>query len=164
MPVKFTYAKPLMKTWLLIHQIHRLMSRIENSLIADLSLTDKKNSVLHALTNFKKPVPVNDIAKWLDRNSNGISMLINRMGKDGFITKKRDMADQRVVRVEITQKGRRYFEKSKKGIDDAIKDIFCDLNEEELEKMSILLQKVRGRSLDFLKLSNRKEIIEILDE
>jgi DNA-binding MarR family transcriptional regulator len=164
MPIKFTWAKPLMKTWLLIHQIHRLMSRIENSLIADMGLTTRKNAVLLALKHLKKPVTVTDIAKWLDRNSNGISMLINRMEKDDLIIKKRDALDQRLVRVEISQKGKQYFQKAKKDTDEAIQEIFGDLNEEELEKVSILLQKVRGKALDFLELNNRKEITEVLED
>jgi MarR family transcriptional regulator, organic hydroperoxide resistance regulator len=164
MPVKFTFAKSWMRTWLLIHQIHRLLSRVQNSILADMGLTDRKHSVLLALKNLDNPVTINDIAKWLDRNSNGISMLINRMAKDGFIVKERDKKDQRIVRVEITLKGEQCFEKVKKVNRKIIQDMFCDINEKELEKMSNLLQKVRGRALDFLNLSNAKEITEILED
>ncbi|MBN2039427.1 MAG: MarR family transcriptional regulator [Spirochaetes bacterium] len=163
MPVKFSFTRPWMRTWLLINQIYRLLSRVENSLLAEVGLTDRKHSVLLALKHLKNPVTVSDIAKWLDRNPNGISMLVNRMAKDNFVIKERDKLDQRVVKVEISEKGEQCFDKVKTKNKEIMKNMFCDLNDEELEKISLLLQKVRGRALDFLNLSNAKEITEMLD-
>jgi DNA-binding MarR family transcriptional regulator len=49
-------------------------------------LTTRKHAVLFALRNLKSPVTVPDVARWLDCNPNGISMLVDRMVKDGLLT------------------------------------------------------------------------------
>lgn len=164
MPVKFTFQNPMLKTWLQIHQIHNLMRRVENSILSDLGLTDRKHSVLLALENLENPVSVTDVARWLDRNPNGISMLVNRMEKDGLVNKVRDQADQRVVRIEITKKGEDCFERSRKNTRDVIRNIFSGISEDDMLKMTGLLKGVREKALDYLKLDYGKEITEVLPD
>jgi DNA-binding MarR family transcriptional regulator len=51
------------------------------------------------------PVTVTDVAHWLDRKTNVISMLIDRMVKDGLVTRVQDMSNRRSLRLKITPKG-----------------------------------------------------------
>ncbi|MBN2039447.1 MAG: winged helix-turn-helix transcriptional regulator [Spirochaetes bacterium] len=160
---EFSTSYPRMRTWLLIHQVSRLLNVAEYSIFAKLGLRKKKHSVLLALKNLKNPVTVTDVARWLDRNSNGISMLINRMEKEGLIDKIRDMPDQRIVRLTITEKGEDYFEKGKLLNRELVKTIFNDIDEEDLEKLSILLQKLRKKTLDYLNKDPKFVIIDPLE-
>ena len=164
MPAKFTFAHPLMKTWLLIHQSHNLMTRSENAIFAGMGLTTRKHSVLLAIKNLKSPVTVTDVARWLDRNANGISMLVDRMVDDGLISRVRDMPDHRAVRLVITPQGEKCFEDANRLTRQFFRDIFSDISEEDLLKMSGLLEKVRGRALDFLAPERSKEPLQVISE
>lgn len=164
MPVKFTFANPIMKTWLLIHQSHNLMTRSENAVFAKLGLSTRKHSVLLAIKNIPSPVTVTDVARWLDRNANGISMLVDRMVKDGLVNRVRDMPDHRAVRLVITRKGEECIEEANRLTWQLFQNLFSEIGEEDLRKISSILEKVRGRALDLLKPDRAKEILQIIPE
>jgi len=140
------------------------MTRGENTIFATLGLTTRKHSVLLAIKNLKSPVTVTDVARWLDRNSNGISMLVDRMADDGLISRVRDMPDHRSVRLVITRKGEKSFEESNRLTRQFFRDIFSEISEEDMQKMGKLLEKVRGRALDFLAPDRSKEKLQVLLE
>jgi DNA-binding MarR family transcriptional regulator len=164
MPVKFTFANTLMKTWLLIHQSHNLMDRSENVVFAKLGLTTRKHSVLLAIDNLPDPVTVTDVATWLDRNSNGVSMLVDRMVKDGLISRIRDMPDRRSVRLRITPRGEKIIKESRRLTWQLFQTLFFEITEEELQKMAGLLEKVRRRAFDFLKEDQSTQKLQVIDE
>jgi MarR family transcriptional regulator, multiple antibiotic resistance protein MarR len=163
MPVKFAFSEPLSKTWLLVHQCHRLMTRMENQILTNVGLTTRKHAVLFALRNLPDPVTVTDVAHWLDRNPNGISMLVDRMLTDGLISRDRDMDDRRSVRLKITSKGEQAIDEGNKLTRQAFKELFGEISDEELKNVSKSLEKIRFKSLDFLKLEYAKHGVEILN-
>jgi DNA-binding MarR family transcriptional regulator len=164
MPVKFTFVNPLMKTWLLIHQSHNLMDRSENVVFNKMGLTTRKHSVLLAIDNLPDPVTVTNVANWLDRNSNGVSMLVDRMVKDGLISRVRDMPDRRSVRLRITPKGEKIFRESRRLTWQLFQTLFFEITEEELREMAGLLEKVRRRAFDFLKEDQPAQRLQVIDE
>jgi DNA-binding MarR family transcriptional regulator len=164
MPAKFTFVNPLMRTWLLIHQSHNLMNRSENAVFAKLGLTTRKHSVLLAIDNLPDPVTVTNVANWLDRNSNGVSMLVDRMVKDGLISRVRDMPDRRSVRLKITPRGEKLVEESRRLTWQLFQSLFFEIPEEELQKVGNLLEKVRGRAFDFLKVDQSTQRPQVIDE
>jgi len=84
MPVKFGFDTPILNTWLLIHQTFDMILRVEEKEFAKIGLTPQYNGVLMALKYKKSKVTIKDIANWVDKNSNTISTLIDRMQRDGL--------------------------------------------------------------------------------
>ena len=164
MPVKFTFTNPLAKTWLLIHQCHRLLSRAENAAFVQVGLTTRKHAVLFALRNLKDPVTVTDVARWLDRNPNGISMLIDRMVKDGLVDRIKDMPDRRSVRLEITPKGKKAIIAGNQLTRKVYKQIFGGISNSDFVKISAILERVRFKTLDYLELDYSKEEMQMLKD
>lgn len=163
MPAKFTFTNPLSRTWLLVHQCHRLMTRLENRILHQVGLTTRKHVVLFALRNLPDPVTVTDVAHWLDRNPNGVSMLVDRMVADGLIKRVRDLEDRRAVRLEITPKGEKAITEGNKLTQRALKELFEGITDEEFVIVSGVLEKVRFKSLDFLNLGYAKENVQLLN-
>jgi DNA-binding MarR family transcriptional regulator len=54
-----------------------------------------------------------DIANWLDRDTTSITLIIDRMSKEGLVERIRDLKDRRAVRVIITPKGEEIFQQGK---------------------------------------------------
>ncbi len=163
MPARFTFSQPVMKTWMLIHQTHNLLTRSENAVFGNLDLTTRKHAVLLALSNIKGPVTVIDVARWLDRNANGISMLVDRMERDGLVSRVRDLPDRRTVRLEMTPKGEKILKEANKLSKEMIRDVFSELSEEEMANVSAMLDKVRNRTFSFLKLEKPSDV-QVLPE
>ncbi len=153
-----------MKSWLLIHQSHNLLNKSENAIFAKLGLTNRKHSVLLAIKNLPDPVTVTDVAQWLDRNPNGISMIIDRMEKDGLVNRVKNMPDRRAVRLTITRKGEELCEEASALTWQLFQNIFSELSEKELFNLSSILEKVRFRVLDFLKIDLSGDKIQVLGE
>jgi DNA-binding MarR family transcriptional regulator len=164
MPVKFTFASPTMKSWLLIHQSHRMIEKCENAVLAKVGLTTRKQMVLLAMKNAPGPLTVSNIAYWCDRNPNGISTLVDRMEKDGLIKRVRDMSDRRAIRLALTQKGEERFEEADKLVRQLFKDIFAEFSEEELITLSEIMTRVRRRAFDLLKPDRPEEKLQVLNQ
>ncbi len=158
MPVKFTFESPFLRAWLLIHQSHNLLKRSEDSILAELGLTTRKHSILLAVKNLKDPITVSDVARWLDRSSNGISMMIDQLEKDGLVQRLRDMDDHRTVRLVLTDSGNELLEESNALVWKMIKDIFSALPPEDLKTAIGVVTNVRLRTLDFLKLDSSTKL------
>lgn len=164
MPVKFTFANRLMKSWLLIHQSHNLLDRCENAIFAKMGLTTRQHSVLLAIKNLPDPITVTDVARWLDRNPNGISMIIDRMEKDGLVRRLKNMADRRAVRLIMTRKGEEVYEEARVFTWQLFQDIFSEISEKDLFSLCGILEEVRLKVLDFLKIDISADKIQVLGE
>jgi DNA-binding MarR family transcriptional regulator len=164
MPAKFTFTSPVNKSWLLIHQASRLFRKAEIATLANIGLTPRKQAVLLAMKNAPGPLTVTSIAYWLDRNPNGISTLVDRMEKDGLISRVRDMPDRREVRLVMTPKGEKLFKEGSKLFQKLFRDIFLEFSEEELLTLSAIMTRVRRRTFDLVKPDRPEEKLQVLDE
>lgn len=163
MPAKFTFSSPLRRSWLLIHQTHRLLEKLENRIFDNIGLSARRHAVLLAIKNLPAPLKVTDVAQWLDRNPNGISMLVDRMEKDGLVIRESDESDRRATLLTATSKGEKLFEESSKQIVTMRDEVFSDFTEEELLTLCNLLSKVQQKGLSALNREVSLEDLDILD-
>lgn len=154
----------MMKSWLLIHQTSRLMEKFENATLAKIGLTRPKQVVLLAMKNMPGPLTVTNIAHWVDRNPNGVGTLIDRMERDGLISRVRDMPDRREVRLVLTQKGDKRFKEGSRLFQKLFRDIFSEFSEEELITLSTMMARARLRTFDLFKPDRPEEELQVLDE
>lgn len=77
--------------------------------------------------------------------------MINRLIQFGFIERKRDNEDRRVVKVKLTTKGRSILKKLMQERRNGLEKLLQALNNEELKKfleaiesVSILIKKAKG--------------------
>jgi DNA-binding MarR family transcriptional regulator len=87
------------------------MSRVYKPLLDRLGLTYPQYLVLHALWE-QDGRTIGAIAERLSLESSTITPLVKRLATAGIVTRERDPADERQVRVRLTDKGRRLDEES----------------------------------------------------
>ena len=162
MPVKFTFSSPIMKSWLLIHQTHRLLEKNDKAVMKEAGLTPRKHAVLLAMHSIPSPPKVNEVAAWLDRNPNGISRLIDRMEKDGLVERTRDTVDRRAARLTVTPKGEGCYKKANELFRQHCRDIFAALSEEELAVLSKIMGSIRKRTMDLLEPEHPEGQLQVL--
>jgi DNA-binding MarR family transcriptional regulator len=95
--------------------------------------------IFYILTQEKKGVTQADLSKWLLRNPNTVSTLINKMEKEGLVKKTKNKEDGKVY-VTLTQKGSKVWDEVGER---AIFLTFSALSEEEKEQFKALLKKLR---------------------
>jgi DNA-binding MarR family transcriptional regulator len=77
----------------------------EDRVFGEYKLTTEKYIVLATIKYLGGPVRPSDVARWLGRSPNSISMIVDRMVKAGLLRRLRDRKDRREVRLVITSKG-----------------------------------------------------------
>ncbi len=150
MPVKFTFSEARLKTWLLCHQTFNLVLKCEELVFGKVGLTPQQHTVLIAIKYIKDPVKPTDVAHWLDRNTNSISLIIDRMEKDGLVKRARDLRDRRSLRLVMTQKGKELLEQATIPAWELVQEILSCLSEEEMQTFIRLMEKVRGKAFQHL--------------
>jgi DNA-binding MarR family transcriptional regulator len=150
MPVKFKFDNTKLNALLLLHQAYDMVLKVEETVFAKSGLTPQYNGVLMAIKYSKGPVTIKDIANWLDRNSNSISTLIDRMQRDGLVQKLESEHDRREVQVALTSKGEEMFYKADAAGWQVIEGVLNGIPEEDLRLLINQLEQIRDRAFDYL--------------
>jgi len=103
------------------------------------SLTDF--AVLEVLLH-KGAQPVNEIGEKVLLTSGSITTAIQRLEKKGLVARKRDDVDRRVMRISLTDEGRKRIEASFTEHSERLDDLFSVLSEEERAQFGDLVRKV----------------------
>lgn len=94
----------VLKLWYMSHRTRSLLKMCEDQIYGEYNLTMEQYSVLAAIKHIGDTARPTDIARWLGRSTNSISMIVDRMIKAGLVRRVRDRGDRRVVNVSITSK------------------------------------------------------------
>ncbi len=150
MPVKFGFENPSMRAWLLLHQTYNMVLKCEDQVFGKHGLTTEQHAVLLAIKYIDDPVTPTDVARWLDRNSNSISLIVERMVKTGLVRRVRDLRDRRSVRLVITSNGKEILDRATVAGWELVQEVLSRLSEEEMHTLIRLLETVREKSFEYL--------------
>jgi len=150
MPIKFKFENVDKGAWILLRQAYNLIFRCEDRVFSEYDLTTEQHTVLMAIKNISGPVRITDIARWLDRSVNSVSMIIDRMVKAGLVKRTRDRKDRRTVFVTLTNKAEdAYFPATTAGWE-LVQEILSPLSNEDKRTLIRLLETIRDRTYDYL--------------
>ena len=150
MPIEFELENPYMRAWILLRQAYNLVLKCEDRLFSEYKLTTEQHSVLMVIKHIEDPVKVTDVARWLDRSVNSVSMIIDRMVKAGLVIRRRDLPDRRAVRLTITSKAEEAFVPATMAGWELIQEILSSLSDEDILTLSRLLEVLRDKTYDYL--------------
>jgi DNA-binding MarR family transcriptional regulator len=163
MPVKFGFSDPYLRAWLLLHQAYNLILRSENKVFGEYDISAEQHAVLMAIKYIKSPVTPSEVARWLDRNPNSVSLIVDRMTKGGLVRGIRDLSDRRSVRLVMTKKGKDIYERSTVAGWQLILDILSKMTEEEINTLVRQLEEVRDTTHQYLNPGEELEEVNIND-
>ncbi len=161
MPIKFKFENLDKGSWILLRQAYNLIFRCEDRVFSEYDLTTEQHTVLMAIKNISGPVRITDIARWLDRSVNSVSMIIDRMVKAGLVKRTRDRKDRRTVFVTLTKKAEdAYFPATTAGWD-LVQEILSPLSNEDKRTLIRLLETVRDKTYNYLEPGGSVEEVSI---
>jgi DNA-binding MarR family transcriptional regulator len=134
---------PVLKSWRQIYGIYNLLKQSEDQICTEYGLTAEQYSVLMVVDYAGGSARPSDIAQWLIRSPNSISMIVDRMVKVGLVKRTRDRADRRVVNVTATGKGKAAAERANVAVLEFVRKVFQPLSQEDENTLSGLLGTVR---------------------
>ena len=92
---------------MLCRMLYLSYTRFKNGMdqtLREQGLTMEQYLVLVNIRYNNAPMRITDLAHWLERSTNSMSMLVDRMVKAGLLRRIRDKRDRRVVNVFLTGK------------------------------------------------------------
>jgi len=154
MPIKYIYENQKFNAWTLIHQTYDSIMQCHEKACSAYGLTAKQQATLVAIKELPKPVTIKDLADCFDRDSASITFIIDRMEKDGLVTRVRDLKDRRSLRISITQRGKTMLKKSAKSTQDLAEKIISALSDQELSTFTTLMVKIQKKSYEHRNIAN----------
>ena len=150
MPIKFQFENPDKGVWVLLRQVHNLVFKCEDQVFSEYDLTTEQHGVLMAIKHINSPVRITDIARWLDRSVNSVSMIIDRMVKAGLVRRTRDRKDRRAVFVTITSKAEKAYIPATAAGWELVQEILSSLSDEDKLILVKLLEAIRDKTYEYL--------------
>jgi len=161
MPVKFEFENPDKGAWVLLRQVYNLTFKCQDQVFSKHGLTTEQHGVLMAIKHIEAPVRITDIARWLDRSVNSVSMIIDRMVKAGLVRRTRDRKDRRTVFVTPTSKAEKAYVPATAAGWELVQEILSPLSDEDKRTLIRLLEVVRDKTYDYLGSSGVVEKVRI---
>jgi len=140
----------IVKLWRQLYQTYTLLKQCEDRVIEEHGLTTEQFAVLGAMDYFVGPMNITDIAHWLERSTNSITMLVDRMVKAGLVRRVRSKSDRRVVRVTFTSKGKSAIKPATQASFQVIRKILLQLSSEDRNNLLGLLRATKYEILKYL--------------
>jgi len=150
MPIKFKFEDPYKGAWILLRQTYNLILKCEDKVFSEYELTTEQHAVLMTIKHIDGPVRPTDVARWLDRSVNSVSMIIDRMVKAGLVRRVRDRKDRRTVFLTITSKAEKTYVLATVAGWGLIQEILSPLSDEDKLTLIRLLETLRDKTYDYL--------------
>jgi MarR family transcriptional regulator, organic hydroperoxide resistance regulator len=164
MPINFSIQDPVQGAWSLLQLTTDSTVKCAESAFSRIKLTPQQFSVLAAIKNIGDPVLPTEVAKWLDRNTNTITLIIDRMEKDGLVSRVRDLKDRRALRLLVSPKGQKLYEQALKPSRELPRVILSALTAEELKTLIQILDKIRQKTFEYRKVEDKVTNEKVLKE
>ncbi|NMA01065.1 MAG: MarR family transcriptional regulator [Clostridia bacterium] len=126
--------------WMLLRKVLAVAQRIAEE---DLRKYDSTPSQFGILLNLAEEnlLPMSELSKQAACVNSNITSIITRMEAKGLVQRNQDQRDRRIVKVELTPKGKELLEDTLPVHYKFIKDLLDFYTEEELEQLYKLLSK-----------------------
>jgi len=141
----------VLKSWRQIYQTDNLLRQCQDQICNEYGLTVEQYAVLIVLNYAGGSSRITDVARWLIRSTNSVTMIVDRMVKAGLVKRTRDRVDRRVVKVTATSKGNTAVKQAHVAILEFVRKVFQPLSNEDENTLSSLLGTVK---YEILKYSN----------
>ena len=122
-----------------VYVLHREIMQRYRPILKDIGLTYPQYITMMALWE-KDDLTVNQVGEILQLDNGTLTPLLKRLESKGYLTRKRNTEDERVVKIHLTEKGQKSKEKATCIPMELTTEMKVDL--EELKQLKALSDKV----------------------
>jgi len=120
-----------------------MMSRKVEALQADMPTHAQLGVLL--MVNYQGPHSIKSLAEKFRMTSSAATQLVNGLVNSGLLSRVEDKEDRRKICVEMTPKGKRVIEATKKQREKNMLQIFAPLSDAELTQLEKIQRKITER-------------------
>jgi DNA-binding MarR family transcriptional regulator len=113
-----------------------------DSYLANEEMTTKQWFLIVIISQFEKPPMLTEVANLMGSSRQNVKQLALKLQENGFLNIERDKKDGRTLRLKLTEKNQRFWDKKKENDMDFILDLFKCLSQEEINTMYDVFNKL----------------------
>ncbi len=136
--------------WHMVYQTYTWFKNGVDQTLSEYGLSMEQYLVLVTIKYHDPPIRITDIASWLERSTNTISMLVDRMVKAGLLRRVRDRIDRRVVNVFLTSKAENALERANPAFWEFMQQGMSPLPYKDKRAFAGLLKPITYKLLEYL--------------
>jgi DNA-binding MarR family transcriptional regulator len=140
----------ILRSWSMLHRVRDVLMRCEDERFGQYGLTSEQYAVLVTVKYENGSARPVDMARWLGRSPNSVSMIVDRMVKAGLLRRARGRRDRREVRVMLTSKAEDALKPATVAGLEFIKKLMSPLSDGNLSTLVRLLETVRHEALVYM--------------
>jgi DNA-binding MarR family transcriptional regulator len=138
-------SKEAIRTWLRLLSCEMLIEQQLRSLFrTTFSVTLPQFDVLSELERTGEKMTMSELSHELMVSNGNVTGVIDRLEKNGFVTRTRAEHDRRIQYIELTPKGRAEFDVMATHHERWLDDMFADLSINDMARLQKLLLKARN--------------------
>jgi DNA-binding MarR family transcriptional regulator len=140
----FSYSDENHDLWMLLTHTRYAIYRAREKELLRFNISPEQVVILFVVQLMGNKATPSEISRYILRQPHTVSALIERMAKKGFINKSHDLEKKNLVRVSLTEKGKKAYEYStRRG---PIHKIMAALNEDEHANLKRILEKLNTQA------------------
>jgi DNA-binding MarR family transcriptional regulator len=101
--------------------------------------------VMAALWRRREGVTMTELSRLLLVSNGNATAVVDRLEKDGLVTRRGSESDRRIVQVALTEAGLAEFEGLAAGHEAEVSRLFAGLEESDLEMLTDILKRMGGK-------------------
>jgi len=144
----FEFQETAMGTWAVLRQTWIAVNKAAEVKLAKVGLTPEKAAVLWACRDYPGTLTPAEIARLVFRENQTIAGLLNRMEKEGLVTRVPKRKGHPFTEVKLTPKGEKLSGPGIEILSALIKGLVADVPVEEQKQLQKSLRKLRQKMMD----------------
>ena len=146
------------KLWWLILHMRRAMRKARARELFQYGISPEEAAVLFITQTRGPRVTPAEISRCILREPHSTFGLLSRMEKKGLVKKVKDLDKKNLIRVVLTEKGRKAYYQSTKR--ESINKIVSSLSKEERQQLRKLLEKLRDKAFEELGINYKPRFLQ----
>ena len=131
------------KMWLLFSDLHHKMVAVRQSELNQYNITTRQLRILRVIEGLGANARISEIAKLLERKVDVVSRQTVMLEKDGLIKRVQDKPKSRLLRLELTDKGKKLLNKIHRS--KGMNEVISVLTEQERQQIYAALNRVLNK-------------------
>jgi len=136
--------------WRKVYQAYTRFKNCLDQIVREQGLTMEQYLVMVSVKYNDPPVRITDIARLLERSTNSVSMIVDRMVKAGLLKRVRDRSDRRVVNVFLTSKAENALKPANPAVWEFMQQGMSPLSHKDKRAFASLFEAINYKLLEYL--------------
>jgi DNA-binding MarR family transcriptional regulator len=136
--------------WRTLYQTYTRFKNGMDQVLSEHELTMEQYLVLATIRYSDAPMRITDVAHWVERSTNSVTMIVDRMVKAGLLRRVRDRRDRRTVNVFLTSKAETVLKAANPAAWEYMQQGMSPLSYEDRDAMASLLRTLNYKLLEYL--------------